>query len=266
MSCAVRCGDGLVGTGEQCDDGGTVGGDGCSATCQTEAAGSCPTGMRLIPAGMFLMGSTYSTDEQPVHGVRLSAFCMDETEVTVAEYANCAGCSAPDTSRVCNWGVTGRENHPVNCVDWDQARAYCQSRGASLPTEAQWEYAARGTDGRTYPWGNTAPASQVCWMRVPTPELSCPVRSYPLGDSPFGLADMGGNIREWTADWYAPYSGSSASYVMNPTGPSSGTYRVHRGGGWASIVAAQIRAADRHSDTVSSRVDDIGFRCVRGAL
>lgn len=198
--------------------------------------------------------------------MQLSAFCMDETEVTVAAYATCAACSAPDRSSVCNWGVSGRENHPVNCVDWDQARAYCQSRGAALPTEAQWEYAARGTDGRTYPWGSTTPASQLCWMRDPNPMLSCPVASFPTDVSPFGLLDMGGNVHEWTADWYGPYTGSTTAYALNPTGPSSGTYRVYRGGSWSSSSAGQVRAADRKSDLVTRRFDNVGIRCVRGPL
>ena len=153
---------------------------------------------------------TASSAAQPPHMVTLSAYCMDLTEVTVAAYRGCTSCTAPTagtTSNVGNWGVTGRDNHPVNLVDWNQARAYCQSRGGDLPTEAQWEYAARGTDGRIYPWGNDAPASQLCWRGdVPTRASTCPVQSYPSGNSPFGLFDMAGNVLEWTRDVYADYT------------------------------------------------------------
>ncbi|MBK6528241.1 MAG: SUMF1/EgtB/PvdO family nonheme iron enzyme [Deltaproteobacteria bacterium] len=264
-SCAVRCGDGVVGAGEQCDDRNAVSGDGCSATCQTEVAtGSCPTGMRLIPAGMFLMGDAVYA---PIHGVQLTAFCMDEAEVTVSAYATCATCSAPDTTTNCNWGVAGRESHPVNCVDWAQARAYCQSRGGDLPTEAQWEYAARGTDGRIYPWGNDAPTSQLCWRGdVRTRSGTCPVRTYPLGNSPFGLFDMAGNVWEWTSDYYAPYTGSASSYVMNPPGPVSGTSRVFRGASWDQVSAINVHASYRNYNSPTVRNYVLGFRCARGAI
>ena len=128
--------------------------------------------MVLIPAGSFMMGDadTASRDAQPSHMVTLSAFCIDLTEVTVAAWRGCtsAGCTAPAAGGYCNWGMTGRETHPINCVDWNQSRAYCQSRGGDLPTEAQWEYAARGPDAvsHLYPWGNAAPDSQLCWRGI----------------------------------------------------------------------------------------------------
>jgi formylglycine-generating enzyme required for sulfatase activity len=225
--------------------------------------------MACIPSGTFLMGDadTLSNGAQPPHMVTLSAYCMDLTEVTVAAYRGCTapGCTTPSTGTYFNWGVAGRDNHPINGVDWNQSRAYCQWRGVDLPTEAQWEYAARGSDvtNHTYPWGNAAPASQLCWNRYPTPGSTCPVQSYPSGNSPFGLFDMAGNVIEWTRDFYANYPSAAAS---DPTGPTSGASRVLRGGAWndsASVVRAAYRF-DGRSPTY--RDGSTGFRCARGAM
>jgi serine/threonine-protein kinase len=218
--------------------------------------------MAYIRAGSFLMGDTVSVNAQPPHMVTLSAYCMDLTEVTVAAYRRCMapGCTAPRTEGAYNWDVAGRENHPINCVDWNQARAYCQSLGRDLPTEAQWEYAARGTDGRLYPWGNEAPASQLCFGPAEAPRTStCAVQSFPSGNSPFGLFDMAGNVWEWTLDFRSPYTTASAT---DPTGPTSGTSRVFRGGSWlngADAVTATVR--DGFSET--SFASNFGFRCAR---
>lgn len=253
---------------------------GCGRACtsaQTCTSGSCvalPTcssGMRLIPAGMFVMGDPMSDDlpAQPVHGVRLTAFCMDATEVTVSSYEACvaaARCTAPGTTSGCNWGVSGRNQHPLNCVDWSQSRAYCQWRGGDLPTEAQWEYAARGTDGRMYPWGNYGPGSQLCWSGYLTNRSStCIAGSFAGGNSPFGLFDMAGNVYEWTLDWYAPYMGNSNSYVLNPTGSGSGSYRVFRGGSWADTTAIVVRSSLRRGSLLD-RINSVGFRCAQDSM
>ena len=232
---------------------------------------SCPAGMALIPAGMFLMGDAASDDmpSQPLHGVRLSTYCMDLTEVTLAAYGDCAaaGCTAPNTGGHCNRGVAGRDDHPVNCVDWNQARAYCQSRGGDLPTEAQWEYAARGTDGRTFPWGNDAPSTQLCWSTADVTRTStCAVRSFPAGNSPFGLFDMAGNVWEWTLDWYGSYSGDASSYVMNPTGVASGTSHINRGGSWGNNLPIDVRPMIRFGGMPTRRLESLGFRCTHGVL
>lgn len=226
----------------------------------------CPSGTALIPAGTFMMGdsNTLSREAQPPHMVTLSAFCMDLTEVTVAAYRSCTamGCTAPPRGPYYNWGMSGRDNHPINGVNWHQARAYCQSIGGDLPTEAQWEYAARGTDGRTYPWGSDAPSSQLCWGRWPTPASTCAVQSFPSGNSPFGLFDMAGNVWEWTLDHLATYTTEAAS---NPTGPKAGGHRVFRGGAWDGRTAAGVRAAFRYNNWPDYRGLEVGFRCARGA-
>ena len=251
-SCGVACASGQT----------------CSAGSCVPSTGICPPGMAYISAGTFLMGDadTASANAQPPHMVTLSAYCMDLTEVTVAAYRLCTapGCTTPSTGDFLNWGVMGRDNHPINGVDWNQSRAYCQWRGGDLPTDAQWEYAARGrdVDNHIYPWGNAAPASQLCWNRYPSPGSTCPVQSYPGGNSPFGLFDMAGNVWEWTLDFYAGYPASAAS---DPTGPTSGTNRVVRGGAWGDSTATVVRAAYRYGDTPVLRNSRIGFRCSRGA-
>ena len=240
----------------------------CSAGTCVSSSGTCPIGMVLIPAGSFLMGDadTASNEAQPPHMVTLSAFCMDLTEVTVAAYRGCTapGCTEPRTGTSYNWGVSGRDNHPINGVDWNQSRAYCQSRGGDLPTEAQWEYAARGSDvaNHIYPWGNAAPASQLCWSGVTARSTTCPVQSYPGGNSPFGLFDMAGNVSEWTLDFYAIYTMTAA---IDPPGPTSGTDRVFRGGSWDGSFATVVRAAYRNGYTPSNRDNGLGFRCSRRA-
>lgn len=252
---------------------------GCGRACssgQTCVAGvcttppPCPVGMRLIPAGMFEMGSTTVADEQPSHGVRLSAFCLDETEVTVSAFGACVtagACGTPGESPTCNWRVEGRDEHPINCVDWAEARAYCQWRGAALPTESQWEYAARVTSSRTYPWGNDAPGSQLCWSGGGTSRSgTCAVRSFPLGNSPFGLSDMAGGVWEWVADWYGPYTGSAGSNVLDPAGPTSGSARVIRGGTWDNTVPGDVRAANRFLLMPLLRDVHVGMRCARAPM
>jgi formylglycine-generating enzyme required for sulfatase activity len=201
------------------------------------------------------------SDEKPVHRVELDGFCMDVTEVTVEAYARCVSagsCTKPDTGRWCNWGQSGKGNHPINCVDWDQATAYCRWAGKELPTEAQWEYAARGGSRQLeYPWGSEAPGSRACWKRS---DGTCPVGSYLSGDSPFGLHDMAGNVWEWVQDWYGRYPSSSSK---NYAGPSSGSNRVDRGGSWGGHGPSYLRGSARYHVTPDIRSFSLGFRCAR---
>lgn len=238
-------------------------------TAPDVAAPPCVAGSALIAAGSFMMGSDLLAFPvaTPVHRVSLSAFCLDVTEVTVAAYAACVGegrCTRSDSAAGCNELVAGRAMHPINCVDWTQARAYCQSRGGELPTEAQWEFAARGPSGRTYPWGNTDPAGgsgYACWGGGLT--STCAVHAFPMGDTPTGVADLAGNVREWALDWYA--TTYPASPAMDPTGVAVGTLRVRRGGSWVtdSNPPRAVNAAYRGGAGVpTERAPQVGFRCV----
>jgi len=217
--------------------------------------------MRLVPAGTFTMGSNFYDDEQPVHVVNLSDYYMDVYEVTNALYKTCVdvgGCMPPDnTSR---YNDANYASHPVVTVDWSQAQKYCAWRGARLPTEAEWEKAARSTDARTYPWGNNAPDKTLLNFNNNVGGTS-PVGSYPQGVSPYGLHDMAGNVWEWVADWYSEtYYSTLGENVLNPQGPTSVTYRVVRGGSWNNSDD-YTRSADRGRDTPGSRYGSLGFRC-----
>jgi formylglycine-generating enzyme required for sulfatase activity len=206
----------------------------------------------------------------------LKAFEIHRTEVSVAQYKACVdagGCTPPSTrpewpgasaaekrqwSAFCNWGKPDKANHPVNCVDWKQARAYCQWQGGRLPTEAEWELAARGTDGRTYPWGNSDPDDAKARFGHLTGG-TVPVETGSAGASAFGLLQMAGNVWEWVADAYGPYPGGSATDPFR----DDGSQRVVRGGGWASDKPVKLRATIRDSNDPSSRLSDVGFRCAR---
>jgi serine/threonine protein kinase len=226
-----------------------------------------PSGMVYIPAGWFWMGCSpndnqWRSDEEPYHRVYLDAYYIDKNDVTVDEYTKCVNagaCTAAGTDEGCNYGVSGRGDHPINCVDWNQANSYCQWAGKELPTEAQWEKAARGTDGRKYPWGNDWDASKACFH---TGNGTCAVGSYPQGASPYGVLDMAGNVWDWCRDWYDEnYYANSPDH--NPTGPGSGQYRVHRGGSWNDTYTGVLRVSDRDYNFPSFRYYNYGFRCIR---
>lgn len=197
--------------------------------------------MVSIQAGNFAMGSNEYGDEKPVHTVSLGECAMDKYEVTAWQFAKFLSKSGnqeqkymkEDESTVAKTGEkyrarSGYENHPVNNVSWYGADTYCRWVVKRLPTEAEWEKAARGTDTRKYPWGNEEPSSKKAVYDSSIDELSA-VDSYPDGVSPYGLHHMAGNVWEWTADWYdSDYYKKSPSF--NPKGPSSGESRVLRGG------------------------------------
>ena len=229
-----------------------------------------------LAGGTFSMGSTSGeSDEQPVHRVTLPSFELAKTEVTVGQYRACVAagrCAAPDTGSFCNWGKAGREDHPVNCVDWAQASAFSGWVGGRLPTEAEWEYAAR-SGGRSwrYPWGSTPgpDCSRIvvghpgrCTVKEP---CGCgrngtwPVCSKSGGNTAQGLCDMLGNVWEWTSDWYGSYS---PGQQRNPTGSTGGSARVLRGCSWFNS-AAFCRAAYRGRFSPSYRFSYLGFRPAR---
>ena len=234
-----------------------------------EATGKGGIDWVKIPGGTFQMGSTESSDEQPVHRVRVKAFELARTEVTVAQYRACVeagACTTPKTGGGCNWGKSDRADHPVNCVDWSQARAFSRWAGGRLPTEAEWEYAARsgGRDQR-YPWGNEKASCRRAIMN--DGGLGCgkkqtwPVCSKASGNSAHGLCDLAGNVWEWVEDWYhGDYKGapSDASAWTSPAGSS----RVVRGGGWR-YDASNCRAALRDRLGPGYRYDYLGFRPAR---
>ncbi len=230
----------------------------------------CPADSVWIPGGSFQMGSPPGIGEDgehPEHMVVLSPYCLDLTEVTVTAYGRCvasggASCPTPNgnTSSQCNWGVRGRENHPINCVLWSQASAFCAWMRGRLPTEAEWENAATLRGTRTYPWGEAAPGSQLCWSpnAAERRATTCPVRTYPA--AAFGLFDMAGNVQEFASDWYAAYPSGT---VTNPSGPASGTYRVNRDGNWFGSAPELIRyrGAYRGGSFPNVNATYIGFRC-----
>jgi formylglycine-generating enzyme required for sulfatase activity len=218
-------------------------------------------GMTLlyVPAGEFTMGSDAGhNNEKPVHTVYLDAFWIDQTEVTNDMYKICVGsgkCAKP--SSLDYYGFT---NYPVVYVNWNDAAAYCGWAGRRLPTEAEWEKAARGTDGRTYPWGDELPNNNLLNYNRPTLGDIAEVGSYPSGVSPYGAYDMAGNVWEWVNDWYGKtyYQSSSPS---NPLGPESGEYRVIRGGAW-NDVGSSARVTYRNWNVPADEYySSVGFRC-----
>ena len=237
-------------------------------TIKTERRGNDNAEMVFVPAGEFTMGSNDgSDDEKPVHTVYLDAFWIDKLEVTNALYKKCvdAGkCPKPgDTSsntRKTYYGDSQYDNYPVIYVSWNDARAYCDWAGKWLPSEAEWEKAARGTDARTYPWGNEFDARKLNSSEGNRNDTT-QAGMFTAGASPYGALDMAGNVWEWTADWY------DENYYTNsprnkPAGPSSGQYRVLRGGALYN-TSGSARAADRLSGAPANFFNFVGFRCAR---
>jgi formylglycine-generating enzyme required for sulfatase activity len=219
--------------------------------------------MVSIQGGTFKLGSTDGdADERPIVDARVESFELDKLEVSVEAYKVCASsgkCQTPDTGTYCNWGKPGKERHPVNCVDAVQAEAYCAFVGKRLPTEDEWDYAARGPDGRKYPWKEGPPGAQLCWSGEGNDagkgnrQGTCPVGQFPAGASQSGALDMAGNVWEWTASAYCPYDKRACGDAR----------RVIRGGGWNNLVPEFVRAQDRSKEATKTRNDNIGLRCAR---
>lgn len=222
--------------------------------------------MTVVAAGEFVMGSvTGDADEQPVRRIYLDVFFMDLYQVSVGHYAKFL--EATSQAAPPDWSIMNKarhQNRPVVNVDWADANAYCTWAGKRMPTEAEWEKAARGTDGRTYPWGNELPTGfRANSMREKWSNhwVVMPVGMYEGGKSPYGLYDMAGNVWEWVSDWYAfDYYGSSPS--QNPVGPPMGESKVIRGGSWGS-GPKDLRSADRDTHLPSARGLGTGFRCAK---
>lgn len=238
--------------------------------------------------------------ERPSHQVVIAPYCIDQFEVSVARYKECS-----DAGRCKRAGATnqwddlgdkerkafdplcnirdpiGRQAHPINCVDWEMADKFCREQGRRLPTEAEWEFAARGPDGRRYPWGDEEPAAGflnacgrecVAWgAKNGIEEKSmydaddgfpntAPVGSFPKGASRYGVQDVMGNVWEWVADWYGAYAKDEQK---EPQGPSSGDEKVIRGGAWNGSYASWVRPTFRYKDKPTKRSYGIGFRCAK---
>lgn len=249
--------------------------------------------MVYVPAGGLQMGSTDAALEQadelcvkyrpacergsfgremPAHPVALDAFWIDRTEVTNAQYALCVADGSCRESEYAEHPDFNGADHPVVGVDWYNAWLYCQWAGARLPTEAEWEYAARGPEGRVFPWGDTFDGNRLnfCDVNCPIgwtiPEYddghvyTAPVGSYPEGASWCGALDMSGNVSEWVADWYALYYPSERR--VSPTGPSSGSSKTVRVGSWVNFPEAG-RAAARGPENPDRAWNSLEFRCAR---
>jgi len=228
--------------------------------------------MVYVPTGEFLMGSADSdkaaqSDEKPQHTVYVDAFWIDRTEVTNAQYKKCAQAGACKASGYAGDSKYNGDDQPAVGVDWNRAQACCQWAGRQLPTEAQWEKAARGAqaDGRIYPWGNQPATCEYAVMKDGSgsgcgKDAPWPVGGKPKGVSPYGALDMAGNVWEWVADWYdEKYYANSPS--RNPIGPSSGQYRVLRGGSFV-YDAQNVRGAYRGGNLPGHWYWNLGFRCV----
>ncbi len=210
--------------------------------------GEVPPAMVLIPAGEFTYGvSGGAPDEAPERKISVDAFYIDKLEVTNRQFAEVFPARTFD-ARVADY--------PVRGVTWSQAVDYARAVGKRLPTEVEWEKAARGTDGREYPWGNRFDAS-LCNVRKDLKSTALRVGNYRGGASPYGVLDMAGNVYEWTSDWYQPYEGNTA--IKTEYGQ---VFRVLRGGSYLS-EPFEVRAARRHYDRMESAREDYGFRCAK---
>lgn len=231
---------------------------------------SCPEGMALVPASRFIMGSNSPAvrASQPAHPVQVEAFCLDVHEVTASLYRACVNagaCSKPAPLQPgCTLQAADLHDHPANCVSWFDANRYCQHLGKRLPTEAEWEFAAAGIDGRQYPWGNDPPQPHrlnACALGCAQASVAdddgfvatAPVGSYPGGRSAFGIEDLAGNVAEWTADAYRSY--------WDPAADENSEMRVVRGGSYASERRLAASTAFRTAASKYEQSSAIGFRC-----
>jgi formylglycine-generating enzyme required for sulfatase activity/tetratricopeptide (TPR) repeat protein len=215
-------------------------------------AAACPSHMALIPGGEAWIGGHYNPEEAPRFKTRFAPFCLDLTEVTMTGWQACvqAGkCTAAGLgSSTCNGNHPDRGNHPVNCVNHTQAEAYCAFRGARLPTEFEWEYAARGGEqALKYPWGSESPDGRVCWKKPGT----CPVKSYAPGA--FGLYDMSGNVWEWTSSDFGPYP--------FPPLPDEHALKIYRGGSWSRRFEKWMHLGLRNRFAPGKSGSHLGLRC-----
>jgi len=263
---------------------------------------ACPEEMVQIPAGQFFMGSELKDapdNEKPSHNVTVGSLCMDLYEVSARKYKACSDqgkCRRAPTevdwpkitaaeratySPLCTISDPEKLDHPITCVTWEMADNYCKANDKRLPTEAEWEFATRGPDGRIYPWGDDAPTAEhlnacdaqcLAWGKAHKVELTAlekgddgfattaPVGKFPAGRSRFGPYDVVGNVWEWVADWYGNYQ---ADATKNPLGPASGERKVIRGGAWNAGFETWLHPSFRYAQVPAAQSYGIGFRCVK---
>jgi len=265
-------------------------------------APTCPEEMVKIPAGQFFMGSELKDapdNEKPSHNVTVDSLCMDLYEVSAKKYKACSDqgkCRRAPTevewpkitaaeratySPLCTISDPEKLDHPITCVTWEMADNYCKANGGRLPTEAEWEFATRGPDGRIYPWGDDPPTADhlnacdaqcLAWGKAHQVELTAlekgddgfattaPVGKFPAGRSRFGPYDVVGNVWEWVGDWYGNYTPDAAK---NPLGPATGERKVIRGGAWNAGVVTWLHPSFRYAQVPTAQSYGIGFRCVK---
>lgn len=225
-----------------------------------------PEEMVTIPAGPFVRGTmSGGFDEQPQRTIYLDTFSIDRYEVTNHQYQQFVAATghrkaAPPSRYAKSMGKMRSPNQPVVYVSWDDAVAYCRWKGKRLPTEAEWEKAMRGTDGRLWPWGNQEKPNGANWGRVQDGhDVSARVGTFPTDKSPYGVMDGAGNVMEWVADWYqeAYYKDSPDK---DPPSPEFGIFRVMRGGGYTT-TGGDLRITSRSRMVPDFRDETIGFRC-----
>jgi formylglycine-generating enzyme required for sulfatase activity len=241
-----------------------------------------PKDMVLVSPGFFIMGSNRSLkDEAPEHRVYLDSYWIDKYEVSAGKFAeflntvdNVKGYYLDNKFGTLYYDSRfhprpGLENYPINNITWKAADAYCKWGKNRLPTEAEWEKAARGTSAQAYPWGNISPSNTLAryfqtWTKEEKHNVMVPVQALAEGQSPYGLHNMAGNVKEWVDDWYDREYYNEQSEYANPRGPIGGEFKVVRGGSWRDLKGF-IYSTFRNSGNPNSRMDDYGFRCAKNA-
>ncbi len=241
-----------------------------------------PKNMVLVSSGFFIMGSNRSLeDEAPEHRVYLDSYWIDKYEVSAGKFAeflntvdNVKGYYLDNKFGTLYYDSRfhprpGLENYPINNITWKAADAYCKWGKKRLPTEAEWEKAARGTSAQAYPWGNISPSNTLAryfqtWTKEEKHNVMVPVQALTEGQSPYGLHNMAGNVKEWVDDWYDREYYNEQSEYANPRGPIGGEFKVVRGGSWRDLKGF-IYSTFRNSGNPKSRMDDYGFRCAKNA-
>lgn len=286
-SCLLACGgdDGSAetdATATDTSDSTTQTQTGTETETETDTGGEGDPNLLEVAGGSFEMGcGAGDTDcndpDNPGHDVSVSSFYIERTEVSVADYRACVdagGCSAAATDLDCNYGDPALDNHPINCVTWQQAADYCGWMGRRLPTEAEWEFAAAGVDSRPFPWGSGEASCALAHMFSTVGEMgdygcmtgkTSPVEAYENGASLVGALQMAGNVDEWVADWYA-VDYYDAGENSDPQGPSDGTQKVNRGGDLFDASALNLRVFERRKANPDAVAPEHGLRCAADTL